>query len=287
VSGGITLDGCHYAKTDDDSSLDITGDIDIRAAAALDDWTPTDPQCFVGKWVEPTERSYVFDVANAALGGSGKLRFAWSTNGSDGADVTSSVAPTVSDGNLLLCRVTIDVDNGSGGKSIRFYTKTSTPADAFTDLSSDTGWTQLGSTQTFPGTTSIFASTSPVCVGRLNPASDVENALGTFYSAIVKNGIAGTTVADPDFYAGDLPFTDGAGRDWGLFNACAIEGAGAAKGSGYLTGAGDVFSAGGGETEFAAGDIVGVGVASAAGYVVRGGAGVLQKRAIVPIGQAV
>lgn len=78
-------------------------------------------------------------------------------------------------------RATLDVDNGAGGRSAQFFTS-----------DNGTNWTQLGSTVTAAGTTSIFNSTSKLEIGSqengLNPLK------GKVYAASIRNGINGTEV---------------------------------------------------------------------------------------------
>lgn len=196
----LTIDGTQYARTPDNAALDITGDIDLRAAVRLIDWTPSVEATLINK--ADAQLSYLFDVTTSGL-----LRFAWSSDGSSFNLVDSSTAPTVTDNTLLLVRVT-----GQVPTTVKFYTRTSTDANAFTDLDDDTigvgAWVQLGVTQATASTPSIFSGNSTVRVG--------VNVHGDFLAAIIKNGVAGTAVANPDFYANVLPFTDGAGRPWGF-----------------------------------------------------------------------
>jgi hypothetical protein len=86
----------------------------------------------------------------------------------------------------LWVRVTLTVNNGASGNDSNFYTSTD-----------GTTWTQLGTTVTTAGVTSIFASTSIVEVGSVN-AGALGPVSGRVYRAQVLNGINGTTVLDVD-----------------------------------------------------------------------------------------
>jgi len=171
----------------DEAALDITGDITITARVALEDWTPAAVRRIVAKWLGPgNQRSYEFRI-NA----NGTLEFGFTTNGATVLGRTSTVAPTVADGNPLWIACTLDVDNGASGHDVRFFTSN----DGVT-------WTQLGSTVTTAGTTSIFAGTAPLTIGS---ESDGTNSMtGKVYRATVANGIGaagvpgGTTVLDID-----------------------------------------------------------------------------------------
>jgi hypothetical protein len=163
--------------------LDITGDIDIRCKVALDDWTPASSTVLVAKWVaNPGLRAYQF-VVNT----SGTLGLFTSVDGNGNVSYTSTVAPTVADGETLWVRVTLDVDNGALGKTATFFTST----DGIV-------WTQLGSPITTAGTTSIIANTSILEIGSITNGLG-GFARGKFFRAQVLNGIGGTLVFDANF----------------------------------------------------------------------------------------
>lgn len=208
MSGGLFLSGANWAETPDDASLDITGDIDIRVAAALTDWTPAAQEALTAKWISGSQQSYGFQVL-----ASGLLNIFWDDNGvGPSISDSSTVAPTVADGAILAVRAALEVNVGGGARRTTFYTKATTPATAEADCDSNSGWTQLGSQITGLAATSIYAGTAVLAAGAFS--NGVFNLVGVLYSVVVKSGIAGTTVTNPDFYANDLPFTDGAGRSW-------------------------------------------------------------------------
>lgn len=177
-----------FASTPDSAALDITGDIDIRCKAAGTDWSPSTQRELVAKnTTDSSQFSYLF-----RLNTSGYLTLYWSENGTTLKLQTSSEIVPTSDGTIKWVRATLDVDNGAGGYSIRFYY-------------SDDGnaWTQLGTTKTAAGVTSIFSGTGVVRVGARGNTS-----LGPFdgkiYYAEIRNGIDGDPVAifDPHFIVG-------------------------------------------------------------------------------------
>jgi hypothetical protein len=168
----------NYASTPDSAALSITGDIDIRAKVALNDWTPSARQMLVTKYnTTGNQRAYAF-----SLTATGRLEIAWSTDGTAFSTKESTVAPTVADGGTLWIRVTLDVDNGLVGHDVKFYTS----SDGVT-------WTQLGTTVTTALTTSIFDSTAAAVISGRNDGS-AENISGRVYYAEIRNGIAGTVV---------------------------------------------------------------------------------------------
>ena len=173
----------NYASTPDAAALDITDDIDIRVKVALDDWTPATEMNLVAKYnTTSNQRSYLLRVVS-----SGVLRAFTSTNGSNNVQYDSTVATGIADGATKWVRFTLDVDNGSSGKTAAFY------------LSDDgTNWTQLGTDVTSAGTTSIFNSTAILETGSSNTGTTAP-AKGTFYRAQILNGIGGTVAFDADF----------------------------------------------------------------------------------------
>lgn len=171
----------NYLSVPDEAALDITGDIDVRVHVALDDWTPASDQVLLAKF--STQQSFILWVQGSSTG---TLQWIWSTNGSTNTVKSATVTNGITDGTAKWVRVTHDVNNGAAGNDIKFW------------LSDDgVSWTQLGSTVTTAGTTSIFSSVTPVELGTRNGGT-LSAASGRFYRAIVKNGIDGSTVLDID-----------------------------------------------------------------------------------------
>lgn len=175
----------NWASTPDAAVLDITGDIDLRAKVALDDWTPAAVQTFVSKRTT-AQIAFSFDVAIT-----GELVLNWSTDGTAVNAVTSSVATGVADGATKWVRATLDVDNGNSENEVKFF------------LSDDgTNWTQLGTTITTAGTTSIFNSNTTLGVGARQQGNGITAARGKFFRAQVLDGIDGTVAFDANFETG-------------------------------------------------------------------------------------
>lgn len=202
----LHLDGSTVAaaSTPDRSSLDITGDIDVRVEATLD-WDVLDVRrMLIGKWnVTGDQRSWALWIY------SGQIALGFS---SDGTINTANQAVLNLPRNMprrSAVRVTVDANNGSGALVISLYTAPSL----------DGPWS-LSSTGTATGLTmSIFNSTAPLT---LAPESRdlfpiAIPATGQVHRAEVRNGIGGTVVAAPDFRtqtAGATSFTDSAGLPW-------------------------------------------------------------------------
>ena len=192
----------NYIDTPDSAALSVTGDIDLRLKVKLTDWTPTAWAGLIGKTTSPwpTNHSYGLEVDPT-----GHLAFSWSPNGSTGKSANSTVPVGAADGSTTWVRVTLKVNNGSGGNTTTFYTSPN-----------GVTWTQLGTAVTQTGTTSIFDNTYPLELGYWPDGGEYLN--GKLYSAQVYNGIDGTRVAD--FEAANLnpnaasPYTDANSNVW-------------------------------------------------------------------------
>lgn len=203
------------ATAPDNARLDVTGDIDLRA----DLWNPS-WQCgmdLIGKYTTVgNQRSYEF-----LLNTGGYPTLGWSPDGTSAARILvgSTVPVPAPITGRRAVRATLDVNNGSGGYTVVFYTS---------DTIAGT-WTQLGDAiVTTGGTTSIFNSTAPLYVGDIAGANGgVGTGYARFYAAKVLNGIGGSEVANPDFTAqtdGSTGFADAAGNVWSLGGAATIVG---------------------------------------------------------------
>src|SRR5690606_9064741 len=115
-----------------------------------EDWASGDFQVLAHKWSGNDQRSWVFRLES-----DGRLAFFWSEDGAsvDGAVNSTVPVPTFGRGAV---RVTLDVNNGSGGHTVQFWTAATL----------DGPWAALGppAEQGGLGTTSIFASTTPLYV---------------------------------------------------------------------------------------------------------------------------
>lgn len=197
-----------YISAPDTAALDITGDIDIRVKVALDTWVVgSGEQTLISKFGGAPNRSWRLVLK----GSNGRPFFQWSADGTNllggpgtYTEATSDIPAT--NGNAIWIRVTLDVDNGSGGHTIKFYTS----QDGAT-------WTQLGTDRVGSGTTSIFANNNAVEIGSRNTGT-IDLWPGKVYAAEIRNGINGKVVASPDldmaFPAGVTSFKDAEGNVW-------------------------------------------------------------------------
>src|SRR3990167_8959685 len=139
------------ASTPDTAGNSIVGDMDIRMKLAADDWTPATQAMLFTKWQAGAAANRQFALS---LNTDGTLILYWSADGSAGLNAASTAAVGAANGSIKWVRATIDVDNGAVGRDIKFYTS-----------DDGTTWTQLGTTVTQAGVTSIFNSTQLLRIG--------------------------------------------------------------------------------------------------------------------------
>ena len=177
--GYVYLPGAsgYFLSAPDEAVLDITGDIDIRVKVALDDWTPSASQYFLGKYGAAGNRSYAFGILT-----DGRLFLIWSNNGTATITVSTATGVGLSDGSTKWLRATLDVNNGAGGYEVKFWTS-----------DDGTTWTQFGTTTTGGSTTSIYSGSAILEVGSIVSGTG-SPARGKFYAASIRDGIDGTEV---------------------------------------------------------------------------------------------
>jgi hypothetical protein len=212
VGGDAYLDhqpGATYrVSTPSTTALQITGDLDARWDVEASNWDSiTGVVELGGKWGAPSQKAwhaYIF---------AGSLWIVWTTDGTTELVAGASLSAVAHPRRMCL-RVTMDVSNGAGGRNIAFYTGASLNGP----------WTQLGSTQTFAGTTATASSTAGVEIGDNANVANTHQA-GRIYAAQIRSGIGGTIVAAPDFTTqtpGALSFTDSAGVPWTASSTSAL-----------------------------------------------------------------
>lgn len=190
------------ATTPDNAALDVAGDIDLRADIRLDTLSHTVGILSKGQINATT---YAYGLLIGFTAGVPHLTLRWSANGSTLLSVDHDMTELRFNERIAV-RATLDVDNGAGGRVATFYTAPTMAGP----------WTQHGTATTTAGTTSIFNSTRALFIGQTDNAS-TDAFTGSIYGVEVRNGIAGTAVANPDFTAQALgagSFTDAAGRAW-------------------------------------------------------------------------
>ncbi|MFE7094611.1 hypothetical protein [Streptomyces erythrochromogenes] len=199
----------NIASTPDHSSLDITGDIDVRAELSMD-WHSGIGQILMGKWsAVDGNRSWLWRVFE------GWAYFVWSPTGLSSGALTAAVRIPDLPRRAAL-RMTLDVNNGAGGRTASLYT-----ADTLAGP-----WTLAG-TATDTGTTSIFSGSASLEIPMTQYTTTITRYpfVGRFHRAEVRSGIAGSVVASPDvraLAAGTTAWSDSAGRPWTLSGTAEI-----------------------------------------------------------------
>ncbi len=199
-------------ETVDKAALDIVGDIDVRIEIEPKYWrrfgsNSNKFMVFCGKWEQGGNRSWIMYVSET-----GFLTFSVSTDGSN-ANVGTATVALPSTGRIAI-RATLDVDNGAGGRTYNFYTSSSIGGT----------WTALGAAVVQAGgAIAIFSSAADLEVGSANNGtpSGISSAFydfaGRIYAFEMYNGIAGTLVAQANYYtqtSGATSFSDGLGNTW-------------------------------------------------------------------------
>lgn len=204
TGGALAVSGNALSRADtpDAASLDITGDIDIRAVIDFPDYSNGN-QTLVAKYLGTgNQRSYAFRIDT-----NGNLAMLYSLNGSTGLTATAT-ATVYSVGAVDGSPLTVRVTRVSATGVITFYIGNEVTPGPST-------WTQIGTT--VAGTSgALFSGTALLEVGTLNSgASDMST--GEFLFAQVRSGIGGANQANPNFTAqapGTLSFVDSTGKTW-------------------------------------------------------------------------
>jgi hypothetical protein len=161
----------------------VATDLDVRLRLKPNSWASGGLQVMACKWDSVgNQRSWWFGVTSTGL-----LCLTWTTDGTSGTQIQkfSTVVNGLTNGSTTWIRATLDVDNGSSGNTLTFYTSTN-----------GTSWTQLGATVTTAGTTNIFSGTASYQLTSLDSTAGSTYA-GDTYWVEVRDGIAGISLVPP------------------------------------------------------------------------------------------
>jgi hypothetical protein len=171
----------------DSAALSALTDLDIRVRCSLDDWTPAVVSVMLAKsGTGATSTEYEFRVATTGL----LTLVIGDTSSVTG--VSSSVAPTVTDGVAYWIRVTRRASDGR----VQFF-------QAPDNTSMPSSWTQVGTNAT--NSRVMSDQTNPVVFGAAAAAANNSNLIpmaGKFYQAQIRNNVLddGTGIQlDADF----------------------------------------------------------------------------------------
>lgn len=161
----------------------LGADRDIRIEVAPASWNSGAEQTLCAQYGSAGSRAWRIYITAA-----GNIAFVWTTDGSTNQTPISATNPGWSDGQRMWVRVTIDVDNGASGNTVKIYNST----DGIT-------WTTLKTTTT-PGVTSIYSTTAQVYEvgshgGTGSAPAAVSGTVGTFYNFFVSDVIDGPNKA--------------------------------------------------------------------------------------------
>lgn len=150
----------NFLSTPDAPEHDITGDLSVFARLRATSWLGSTP-VIAGRWEELGQLSWYLQILT-----DGKLRFVWSPDGTIASQRFADSTKSLDIGlDWLWAGATIDVDNGAGGVSVRFWTSDQESVVDENGAVDDAAWPQFGQTRTSAGTSSIFSSTSQIEVG--------------------------------------------------------------------------------------------------------------------------
>jgi hypothetical protein len=200
-----------FTSTPDHSSLDITGDLDLRVEFAPDQWASGAIQNVLSKYTTTgNQRSYTLRLSST-----GELQMVWSANGTNLITRTCTAPVPAGDGQRIALRATVDVDDGAGDNVTRFFWAATIAGP----------WAPLGDPRPGSGTTtSIFSSTAVLEIGSTTGGTAGLTA-GWWWAAQVRNGIDGTIVANPVFSAQTAAagsFADSTGKTWTVTAGAAL-----------------------------------------------------------------
>lgn len=161
----------------------ITGDIDLRAYVSATSYATGSTQTLINK-NNSTAGTVSFRFSIQATG---TLQLLWSADGTtqiSKVSTTTLVAAGITAGQNIYLRSTLKVNNGSSGNDVLFYYS----SDGIT-------WTQLGTTVTTAGVTSIYMGNTLTKWEVGVNGSTSGPFVGKIYSAQILAGINGTIVS--------------------------------------------------------------------------------------------
>ncbi len=202
----------NYAVTPDSSALDLTGDMEIIAYIAPDDWTPAATEDICAKWTSVGNRAY-----KLSLNTSGDLVLTAQNTLSVVVTSSSTQAVGAADGTPLWVRAV------KTGANVLFYTST----DAALTHPGSVTWTQLG-TAASGSSVATLTGTAPFEIGSsVNGTAEVFT--GKIYSVYLYDNSAGSSLVASfvanEANSGDATVTSSAtGEVYTLHGTSAIAG---------------------------------------------------------------
>ncbi len=170
-----------HLSTPDSAAASITGNIDIRWRVALADYTPAALEQMVSKLLVNTNRAY-----RVFLNTDGTLALQTSADGSAILTNTATAATGVTDGTVAWFKVTLDINDGAGNRVVEFFKSSENVLDSDDVVI----WTQIGTTVTTAGATTINDGSEDLVIGA-NPGAS-SPLTGKVYRAQIYDVIGGS-----------------------------------------------------------------------------------------------
>jgi hypothetical protein len=196
------------AEVNSSASLDLTSDLDVRIDMHLKTMDPSGTGAVVAGRAD-SAGSFSWRIK---VNPNRTVTLQWSATGTPPPLEITSLNPVVPMSARATLRVTLDVNNGAGGRTATFYVGESVTGP----------FTQVGAAVTQAGATSIFDAVEPLVVGTATDLSTAYAPDMSVYAFQLLDGIGGTALADADFTAqpsGSTFFVDDAGQTWTMFGA--------------------------------------------------------------------
>jgi hypothetical protein len=175
-----------------------SGDLDVRWWGTRDEWR--DGADLLTRWDE-TNGSWQLRAQSTR-----QLTLFWTPDNSAVRQVDSQIGlPNWA--RTIAVRATLDVNNGAGGHTVRFYYAASL----------DGPWTQLGDAVVGTGTTSLYTTGAPAALIGKDPSSSAAQTPQRVHGWQIRSGIDGTVVSSATtagLEVGATSFQDDQGRTW-------------------------------------------------------------------------
>lgn len=194
------------AEVSSSAALNITSDLDVRIDMHVKTMDPSGvPVVIAGRADDGNPYSWRIAVYPDRT-----VQLLWSATGTTPPLTATSTTPVLPMSARTTLRITIDVNNGAAGRTIKFYTGDSVNGP----------FTQVGPSVVQAGTTSIANVAEPLVVGTAQDKSVAYAPDADVYAFQLLDGIGGSAIANADFTAqtsGTGGFVDSAGRSWTIF----------------------------------------------------------------------
>lgn len=202
------------ARVEHQAQFDVTGDIDVRIDLQVGPKFAQSVETLLAGVYDfaANERAWRLTLVDGNF-----ARLQWSTDGTlSGVIAATSTVPVFPWNARSVLRATLDVNNGAGGWTARFYL-----GETITGP-----FVQVGPDITGTPTTSIFAANTSLDVGHMIGQAAGSAPRATVYAFQLRDGIGGTLVADGNFTdqtSGVPAFVDPTGLLWEIMGSARLD----------------------------------------------------------------